>query len=118
MDNINKYIETLKKVATIFNDNNIRYALSGGIIAELRSGKVKEHKDIDFSVFSEQMEDIERILKENGIYCMTSLVRLKDNDNWIDTVSHNTIAKDTSTGIDIGFFTYENQEDEYSDYSE
>lgn len=115
MDNISKYMETLEKVATIFNNNNIRYALSGGVVAELRSGKVKEHKDIDFSVFSEQMEDIERLLMENGIHCMTDLVHLNNNDNWVDTVSHNKTANDPSTGVDIGFFTYENQDDEFSD---
>lgn len=112
------YIETMKKVATIFNENNIRYALAGGVIAELRNGIVKAHKDVDFSVFEDDIGIIEEVLKSNGIYCRSQLVQLSENDNWVDTTGHNKTGKDIDTGIDIGFFLFSNQEDEFGEDGE
>ena len=117
MDNSN-YVETMKKVAKIFNENNIRYALAGGVVAELRTGIVKTHKDVDFAVFENDMEIIEELLKNNGIYCKSQLIQLTDNNNWVNTTGHNKIGKDINTGIDIGFFLYSNQEDEFSEDGE
>ena len=118
MNNTSSYIKTMKKVAQIFNDNNIRYALAGGVVAELRSGIIKTHKDVDFSVFEDDMQTIEKLLKDNGIYCKNRLVQLKDTDNWVDTTGHNETAKDIDTGIDIGFFLYDNQDDEFNESGE
>lgn len=117
-NNSSSYIETMKKVSKIFNENNIRYALAGGVVAELRSGIVKIHKDVDFAVFEEDMQIIEELLKNNGIYCKNQLVQLSDNDNWVDTTGHNKTGKDVNTGIDIGFFLYNNQEDEFGEGGE
>ena len=118
MDNNSNYIETMKKVAKIFNENNIRYALAGGVVAELRTGVVKTHKDVDFAIFEEDMQIIEELLKNNSIYCRSQIVQLDVNDNWVDTTGHNRIGKDINTGIDIGFFLYGNQEDEFDEYGE
>jgi len=117
MDN-SSYIETMKKVAKIFNENNIRYALAGGVVAELRTGIVKTHKDVDFAIFEKDMKIIEELLKSNGIYCRSQLIQLTDKDNWVDTTGHNKTGKDINTGIDIGFFLYGNQEDEFSEDGE
>lgn len=117
MDN-SSYIETMKKVAKIFNENNISYALAGGVVAELRTGMVKTHKDVDFAIFEKDMEIIEKLLKDNGIYCRSHLIHLTDKDNWVDTTGHNKTAKDINTGIDIGFFLYGNQEDKFSEDGE
>lgn len=117
MDN-SSYIETLRKVAKIFNDNNIRYALAGGVVAELRTGIVKAHKDIDFAVFEDDMQIIEELLRNNSIYCRSQMVQLSDTDNWVDTTGHNKIGKDINTGIDIGFFLYDTQEDEFGEDGE
>lgn len=117
-NNTSSYIETMKKVATIFNENNIRYALAGGVVAELRSGIVKAHKDVDFAIFEDDMQDIEELLKNNGIYCRSQLVQLGENDNWVDTTGHNKTGKDIDTGVDIGFFLYGNQEDEFAEDGE
>lgn len=117
-NNTSSYIETMKKVATIFNKNNIRYALAGGVVAELRSGIVKAHKDVDFAIFGDDMQVIEEILKSNGIYCRSQLVQLNENDNWVDTTGHNKTGKDINTGIDIGFFLFSNQEDEFGEDGE
>lgn len=112
------YIETMKKVAKIFNENNIRYALAGGVVAELRSGIVKAHKDVDFAIFEDDMQIIEEVLKSNGIYCRNQLVQLGENDNWVDTTGHNKTGKAVDTGIDIGFFLFGNQEDEFGEDGE
>ena len=117
-NNSSSYIETMKKVAKIFNENNIRYALAGGVVAELRTGIVKTHKDVDFAIFEDDMQIIEELLKNNNIYCRSQLVQLSDNDNWVDTTGHNKIGKDIDTGIDIGFFLYDNQEDEFDEDGE
>lgn len=117
-NNSGSYIETMKKVSKILNENNIRYALAGGVVAELRTGIVKTHKDVDFAVFEDDMQIIEELLKNNGIYCRSQLVQLSDNDNWVDTTGHNKTGKDIDTGIDIGFFLYGNQEDEFGEDGE
>lgn len=118
MDNNSSYIETMKKVVKIFNENNIRYALSGGVVAELRTGIVKTHKDVDFSIYEDDMQIIEELLNKNNIYCRSQIIQLSDNDNWVDTTGHNKIGKDIDTGIDIGFFLYGNQEDEFDEDGE
>ena len=117
-NNTSSYIETMKKVKRIFNENDIRYALAGGVVAELRTGIVKAHKDVDFAIFEDDMEIIEEVLKSNGIYCRSQFVQLGENDNWVDTTGHNKTGKDIDTGIDIGFFLFNNQEDEFGEDGE
>lgn len=118
MDNNSSYIETMKKVAKLLNENNIRYALAGGVVAELRTGIVKTHKDVDFAIFEDDMQIIEELLKNNRIYCRSQFLQLSENDNWVDTTGHNKTGKDINTGIDIGFFLYKNQEDEFGEDGE
>ncbi len=119
MDNdVNIYIQTLKKVAGILNENDIKYALAGGVVAELRSGKIKSHKDVDLAVFEEDMPKIKEVFREGKIFCGKKTVQLKESDNWIDTTEHNVIGKDIDTGVDIGFFVFDRQEDQFNDFGD
>lgn len=118
MVSTNSYIETMKRVAKIFNENNIKYALSGGVVAELRSGVIKAHKDVDFSILERDIPKIEEVLQQNGIYTRTQMVSIEEGENWADTTGHNKTAKDINTGVDVGFFVYGNQEDEYDETGE
>lgn len=107
--------ETLKKIATLFNENNIQYALTGGIVSELRSGIIREHKDIDFAIKKGDIIKIEQLLEVEGIYCRDKIIELKENDSWTDTTEHNRTAIDANNGCNIGFFVYDTQKDIYGE---
>jgi len=109
--NDSKYTETLKKVAKLFNENNIDYAIAGGLVAELRSNDIKDHKDIDFCIKLEQLEQIRLVLEANGINLWSDIIEIADDKSLQDTVEHNVGAIDYKNGINIGFFIFEKQKD-------
>jgi len=113
--NNSKYTETLKRVAKLFNENNIDYAIAGGLVAELRSNDIKDHKDIDFCIKSKQLEQIRLVLEANGINLWSDIIEIADDKSWQDTVEHNVGAIDYKNGINIGFFVFEKQQDIYVD---
>lgn len=116
MEDIKLYIETMKKVADIFNKNEIRYALAGGVVSELRTGEIRTHKDIDFAVFEEDIPQIVEVLAQSSIKSKEQIVA--DAENWADTTEHNLTAIDDKTGTNIGFFIYSNQQEQYSETGE
>ena len=109
--NNSKYIETLKRVAKLFNENNIDYAIAGGLVAELRSNDIKDHKDIDFCIKLKQLEQIRLVLEANGINLWSDIIEIADDKSLQDTVEHNVGAIDYKNGINIGFFIFEKQKD-------
>lgn len=116
MEDVKLYIETMKRVADIFNKNEIRYALAGGVVSELRTGEIRTHKDIDFAVFENDIPQIVELLKQNSIKSKEQIVA--GTENWVDTTEHNLTAVDNKTGTNIGFFIYSNQQEEYNEIGE
>ena len=115
MDDVRNYIDTMKKVATIFNENDIKYALAGGVVSELRTGQIRTHKDVDFAVFE---EDIPKILELFSKSKIEHNLQVPQVDNFADTTEHNITAIDTETGTNIGFFIYANEQEKYDEFGE
>lgn len=68
MNETNRKIELLKKIAQRFNDANITWALGASMLLYFK-GIAPEFHDIDLMISNEDVESVREILSQMGVLC-------------------------------------------------